>query len=147
MRKRTQAREYALQIIYHHEMNSDKLENIFPIFWNRYSEAEPDVRDFAENLVKKTLVNREKIDQLVEKYTDNWELSRMVSVDRNILRLATAELLYFEDIPPKVTINEAVNIAKKFSQEESGKFVNGVLDKIIHTEKLPKSDSHASPSP
>ena len=69
------------------------------------------------------------------KATENWDLNRMAVIDRCILRFAAYELLYMDDIPPKVSINEAVNIAKKFSQEDSGKFVNGVLDKINHTEK------------
>ena len=89
--------------------------------------------------------NQLEIDQVLGKYADNWELSRMAMIDRNVMRLATYELLYLADVPPKVTLNEAVNLAKKFSQEESGKFVNGILDKINHTEK-PKNPKDHDPS-
>ena len=83
----------------------------------------------------------DEIDEKIAKYTENWQLSRMAVVDRNILRFSVYELLFMDDIPPKVTINEAVNVAKKYSQDEAGKFVNGVLDKIHHTESKKSADS------
>lgn len=134
MRKRTQAREFALQLLYQYEINPDDIEKTFQIFWES-NEAAPDVREFAERLVRGTLSNLKQIDQIVMKYAENWQLHRMAAVDRNILRFAAYEIIFCEDVPPKVTINEAVNIAKKFSQEDSGKFVNGVLDKIGHAER------------
>ena len=133
MRKRTQARELALQILYKRDLNPEPVETILNSFW----ESKPfpdDVREYADRLVRGTVENLERIDEVLVKYTEHWELHRMAVVDRNILRFSTYELLYLEEIPPKVVINEAVNIAKKFSQEESGKFVNGILDKINHTE-------------
>ena len=136
MRKRTQAREFALQILYLCEMNPEPVENLLSDFWEQQENAPDEIREFAEAIVKGVHENKPLLDQVISKSADNWELDRMAVVDRNILRLAAYELLYRDDIPPKVAINEAVNIAKKFSQEESGKFVNGVLDRINHTEKI-----------
>lgn len=133
MRKRTQAREFALQILYKRDLNPEPPEEIFSSFWQE-NPASAEVREYAQRLVDGTLLHLFEIDEILSKYTQHWELNRMAVVDRNILRFSTYELLYEEDVPPKVVINEAINIAKKFSQEESGKFVNGVLDKINHTE-------------
>ncbi|MDD5217220.1 MAG: transcription antitermination factor NusB [Candidatus Omnitrophica bacterium] len=144
MRKRTQAREYALQILYEHEMNPDSAENILSLFWEEHQDAVQDIRDFTKMLVNGTLEHLAELDAVITRYIENWELNRLAVVDRNILRFATYEILYRDDIPPKVTINEAVNIAKKFSQEDSGKFVNGVLDKINHTEKSRDSSPSSS---
>lgn len=135
MRKRTQARECALQILYQYEMNPGAIDVCIRSFWDQNVEQIDEVKEFAVDLVKGTLRFLPDIDEVIQKYAENWQLARMAVIDRNILRFATYELLFAADIPPKVTINEAVNIAKKFSQEESGKFVNGVLDKICHTEK------------
>jgi transcription antitermination factor NusB len=111
------------------------------------NEFSPEIRQFSELLVRGTLEKRDEIDALLGKYADNWDLKRMAVIDRNILRFATFELIYMPDIPPKVAINEAVNIAKKYSQEKSGKFVNGVLDKINHSEaRRPFGSSLSSPS-
>ena len=133
MRKRTQAREIALQLLYKRDLNPEEVDTLLDSFW----ETRPfpsEVREYTERLVRGTLLHLEEIDPVLSKYTEHWELHRMAVVDRNILRFSTYELLYLEEIPPKVVINEAVNIAKKFSQEESGKFVNGILDKINHAE-------------
>lgn len=94
------------------------------------SSQEAALRLFADPLIKGTLEHREQLDNEIKKHTQNWDLGRMAVVDRNILRLAIYEMLHREDIPPIVSINEAVDIAKKFSTEESGRFVNGILDKI-----------------
>ena len=146
LRKRTQARECALQILYQYEMNPEPMPEILKKFWSQQEEVfAEDIRAFAERLALGTIENQAEIDRVLERYADNWELSRMAMIDRNIMRFATYELLYLADVPPKVTINEAVNLAKKFSQEESGKFVNGILDKINHTEK-PKNPKAHDPS-
>ena len=94
-----------------------------------------ETRQFAVRLIRGARREQEEIDRILRSVTRNWDLRRMAAVDRNILRMAIYELIHCPDIPPKVSINEAVNMAKKFSQEDSGKFVNGVLDKINHTEK------------
>ena len=88
------------------------------------------LRLFAEPLIRGTIEHRNAIDEQIKKNAKNWDLHRIAAVDRNILRLAIYEMLYRDDIPPIVSINEAVDIAKKFSTEDSGKFVNGILDKI-----------------
>jgi N utilization substance protein B len=88
------------------------------------------IRLFADPLIRGTVEHRDQVDAHIKKHAKNWELSRMAVVDRNILRLAAFEMLFREDIPPVVSINEAVDIAKKFSTEDSGKFVNGILDQI-----------------
>ena len=145
MRKRTLARECALQILYQLEMNPVPLQEALPAFWAEHTEFSEDTRRFTEMLVQGSLEHREEIDKIILKATENWQLDRMAAIDRNILRFSTYELLYIDDIPRKVTINEAVNLAKKFSQEESGKFVNGVLDKINHTEKSRTGTGHEKP--
>lgn len=143
MRKRTQAREFALQILYQQDLNPEDRENPLRSFWET-NPVPPEVREYAERIVQGTLLHLAEIDALLSKYAEHWELHRMAVVDRNILRFSTYELLYVEDVPPKVIINEAVNIAKKFSQEESGKFVNGILDKIAHAESRRKIENSGS---
>lgn len=146
MRKRTQAREHALQMLYQIDLTGENPEEVFGDFWEA-NPVPPDVRSFTERIVLGTVRNREAIDAVIAKYAENWDLERMAIVDRNILRFGAFELLFAGDIPPKVAINEAVNVAKKYSQIESGKFVNGVLDKISHSEAkrldgaLPSSES------
>lgn len=148
IRKRTQSRECALQILYQFEINPEPLEELIGKFWGQQEESfSPEIKEFAEKLVQGTCAHQDEIDKVISRYADNWELPRMAIIDRNIMRFATYELLYLADIPPKVTINEAVNLAKKFSQEESGKFVNGILDKINHTEKPIYPKAHAASEP
>lgn len=139
MRKRTQGREIALQILYQYEMNPESMEPLIQSYWENQHEIDPEVREFAEKLVQGTVEHLKEIDPIISAAADHWQLERMAVIDRNVMRSATYELLFMDDIPPKVTINEAVNLAKKFSQIESGKFVNGVLDKICHTHAAKKS--------
>jgi len=132
MRRRTRAREFALQILYQIDITKDKLEDILDNFWNyqEEKEADPAVKDFALEIVKGVIKSLKAIDEKISRYATNWQLKRIAVVERNILRLASFELLFRSDIPAKVSINEAVDLAKRFSGEEAGKFVNGVLDKI-----------------
>lgn len=139
MRKRTQAREYTLQILYQIDIRKDPEDKILAEFWKGL-EVETQVADFAAKLVIGTLRNKKKIDELISKYASNWKLTRMAVIDRNVLRMAAYELLFCDDIPPKVSINEAVDLAKKFGDVESGKFVNGILDKI-KKEEIPDGKS------
>ena len=144
MGKRRKAREVALQLLYQLDVQGEgNPEPHLPEFWTRHP-VDREAREFAEILIRGTKLHEPKIDEMISQYAKNWELDRMAVVDRNILRFSTYELLYVEDVPPKVVINEAVNIAKKFSQEESGKFVNGILDKIAHAEPRRKVEN---PSP
>lgn len=130
MRKRTKSRECVLQILYAMDVTSIGAEEALADFWAEHPSFTKEIREFAEELIKGVHENMEKIDKAISEYATNWTLKRMAVVDRNILRYATYELLFRSDIPPKVTINEAVDIAKKFGDANSGKFVNGILDKI-----------------
>jgi N utilization substance protein B len=154
MGKRREARERAVQFLFQHDLNPpDNLELELSLFWNSQRSAvieeekaaakwgekfelppptaeEAETRLFAEPLIKGVLEQREAIDELIKKHCKNWHFHRIAAVDRNVMRLAIYEMLYRDDIPPVVSINEAVDIAKKFSTEDSGKFVNGILDKV-----------------
>lgn len=134
MRKRTKAREYALQILYAVDITKDETGKCTDLFWEGTNESSEQIKSFASELVAGVTDKRGEIDGIISKYATNWQLDRMAVIDRNVLRLATYELLFREDIPPKVSINEAIDIAKKFGGDDSGKFVNGVLDKINKTE-------------
>jgi N utilization substance protein B len=128
--KRRKAREYALQLLFQTDFTQGKLNSKdIKEFWSEKKEAK-DVKDFTEDLVRGTLGRLNEIDTIVEKVTENWLLKRMSAVDRNILRFAAYEILYRKDIPSAVTINEAIEIAKKFSSTEAAPFLNGVLDRL-----------------
>ena len=146
MRKRTQARECALQILYQVDVTKLPVDQVLASYWELHPAPE-EVAEFAERLVRGTQEQLERIDRAIERYAENWQLHRMAVVDRNILRFSVYELLFMDEIPPKVTINEAVNIAKKYSQDEAGKFVNGILDKINHTEAPPSKKITPSEGP
>jgi len=123
------SREYALQILYAVDVCKLESEDAQKSFWKDRKSGKK-VLEFATTLVEGTLKNLPQIDSLIVKYARNWDIDRMASIDRNILRQATFEILYLLDIPINVIINEAVELAKKYSTEESRKFVNGILDKI-----------------
>jgi N utilization substance protein B len=138
MGNRRKARVLALQIIYQHDIGSRTLDDILRSFWESQGLPPAEVRAFAEDLAAGVRDHLEEIDALAGEYSSHWDLERMAAVDRNILRLAVYELIYRDDIPPKVTINEFVEIAKKFSTEDSGAFVNGVLDRIFQEKSSAK---------
>jgi len=123
------SREYALQILYAVDVCKLEREEAQKSFWKDRKSGKK-VLEFATTLVEGTLKNLAEIDSLIVKAARNWDIHRMASIDRNIMRQATFEILYLLDIPINVIINEAVELAKKYSTEESGKFVNGILDKI-----------------
>lgn len=133
MRKRTRARELALRFLYQIDITKDDTAAALAQFC-REQRAERDVKEFTTRLIQGTLANLLQIDSTISKYAENWQLKRMAVIDRNILRVATCELLFLADIPPKVSINEAVELAKRYGDIESSKFVNGILDKIHKTE-------------
>ena len=130
MGTRRLARESALQMLYQVEMSGGALPEIVAGFWERQKDFTPEVREFADSLVNGVLEEKELVDDFIVRHSTHWKLSRMSAVDKNILRLAVYELKNYKDIPLKVTLNEAIEIAKKFGTEESGSFINGVLDKI-----------------
>jgi transcription antitermination protein NusB len=128
--KRRLARELAVQFLYQFDLSGGSLEEALPLFWQTQPEVSEPGRKFTEELIHGVVEHRELIDEKIGKYTENWNLPRIAAVDRNILRLAIYEMVYRDDIPPIVSINEAVDIAKKFSTRESGAFVNGILDRL-----------------
>lgn len=154
MGKRREARERAVQFLFQHDLNPpENLEAELNQFWDsqraaaledekgpaKWGEkadlppptvAEAEMRLFADPLIKGVLQHRDAIDERIKKHCRNWDFNRIAVVDRNIMRLAIFEMLYRDDIPPVVSINEAVDVAKKFSTQDSGKFVNGILDKV-----------------
>jgi N utilization substance protein B len=130
MGRRRRARELALQALYEMEFNKDtKTVVMLANFWKSHYCSDK-VREFANKLVTGTRDNLSFIDAAISSCADNWKLERMNIVDRNILRYAVYELLFMNDIPHIVTIDEAVEVAKKFSTEDSGRFINGILDQI-----------------
>ncbi len=139
MRQRTRARVYALQILYQIDITGDPVDDVLEQFW-RDAEQSPEVRGFATQLVKGASKNLEEIDALIVQRSEHWKLSRMPAIDRSILRLGTYELLYRDDIPPKVAINEAVELAKNYSTPDSGQFINGILDKLMIRERTSSTD-------
>ncbi|HMU55508.1 MAG TPA: transcription antitermination factor NusB, partial [Nitrospira sp.] len=132
MGSRHQSRERALQILFQYDIHG-KPGVWLDEFWNQ-CEATEDVRGFAEELVRGVLEHRAELDALLGRYATNWKVSRMQVVDRNILRLGIYELLWRDDVPAKVTMNEAIELAKDFGDDEAAKFVNGVLDKVLAAE-------------
>lgn len=131
MRRRTKARECALQVLYQIDITGMYTERCLRTYWEYFQkDIDPSIKEFAEQLVWGVAQNIEVIDKIIGTYAENWKVERMAVVDRNVLRMATYELLYRDDIPPKVSINEAIDIAKKYGDLESGKFVNGLLDRI-----------------
>lgn len=133
MRKRTKARVLALQFLYRIDITKEEFPCVLSEFWREHK-AEKEVKDFATQLIQGTQANLAQIDSVITKYAQNWQLKRMAVIDRNILRLGCFELLFLEDVPPKVAINEAVELAKRYGDTESSKFVNGILDKIHNAE-------------
>jgi len=128
--KRRKAREYALQMLFQLDFKVERLENRdIEAFWSDKKEN-TEVKKFAEELVRGTVNKLNNIDSVIGKAAENWVVQRMSAVDRNILRFASYEILYMKDIPSAVTINEAIEIAKKFSSGESAPFINGVLDRL-----------------
>jgi len=135
MRKRTFARECALKILYRIEISRESIEDSLKDFWSKSADsADKESHDFTETLVKGTYENLAAIDGMISKYTDNWSISRMAVIDKNVMRMCIYEMLYRDDIPLNVSINEAIELAKKYGDIDSGKFVNGILDKIKKTE-------------
>ena len=130
MGTRRQAREFALQMLYQIEMSGTPLADVREHFWQRHEGEDVETKVFTDHLVAGVVAEKEQLDEIILKYSAHWRLSRMAAVDKNILRLAAFELKNCEDIPLKVTLNEAIEIAKRFGSEESGAFINGVLDKI-----------------
>jgi N utilization substance protein B len=136
MRKRTKSRELALQLLYQTEISKDKEETQIREFWARAKESQSgdekfdEIKAFTTRLVQLIEEHQSDIDKAITSSAEHWEMSRMAVVDKNILRIGTCEILYCPDIPAKVAINESIELAKKFGDQETSKFVNGILDQV-----------------
>lgn len=131
--KRRVVREKVLQILYAYEMNNENLMALTQSMLGDVDEEQD--RKYGEDLVNRVLINKKELDSRIEERVSNWEMGRIALIDKLLLRMAICELLHFPDIPPKVSINEAIEIAKEFSTAGSGKFINGILDAILSEEK------------
>ena len=130
MRKRTRARELALQMLYQLDARGDDAWDLMDPMLQREEPGDDDVHEFARELIRGTMENRDEIDALLSDAAQNWKLHRMAIVDRNILRMAVFEMKNLDAVPAKVTINEAIELGKRFSTKQSGSFINGILDRI-----------------
>ena len=129
MGKRRRAREAAIQYHFWRDLQHGEAPQKLDDFWE-FCPVKPNVREFAEPLIAGMVEHVDAIDERIRKYCENYNLNRISAVDRNVLRLAIYEMLYRDDIPPVVSINEAIELAKTFGGAESGKFVNGILDRV-----------------
>ncbi len=129
MGKRREGREAAVQFLVFCDLNQGSDAGDAAGFWDLRPATKP-IRDFALPLIEGVLRHRPEVDERISRYAENYELGRLAVVDRNILRLAIYEMLHREDIPPVVSMNEAIEIAKRFGTEESSRFVNGILDRV-----------------
>ena len=129
MGKRRSSRELALKFLYQFELNKGDLDEQIILFLER-NPSQKDVESFMKDLVVSLIDKMKEIDKTIQKYSDHWVLNRMAVIDRNILRIGTFELLFSFSIPPKVVINEAIDIAKKYGNEDSPQFINGILDRV-----------------
>ena len=135
MGKRRAARELALKFLYQTEFNSNSPDSELNSFCERANVSE-EIQDFTQTLIKNIFFHKKEVDGLLKKISANWVPDRMAMIDKNILRLGICELLFDSTTPPKVAINEAVEIAKKFGTEESPDFINGILDKVYKDSKI-----------
>jgi transcription antitermination factor NusB len=133
VRARTRARELALQFLYQVDFQGEGYRSELDAFLEEALDGKTgaeDAKEYARLLVDGVIAKRHEIDKRIQEVARNWDLERMAAVDRNVLRIGTYELLYEEEIPVKVAINEGIELGKKFSTEASGAFVNGILDRI-----------------
>jgi N utilization substance protein B len=127
---RRKSRELALQMLFQADMGKQNADEVRRTFWSERGSVTEDVRGFAEDLFRSAVGRTAEIDGLIEGHAEHWRMERMAAVDRNILRSAVAELIGFPTTPRAVVINEALEIARKFSTPESVQFINGVLDSV-----------------
>ncbi len=144
---RRRAREIALQVLYQLDSSSGKAQEVLDLFWENFKPSSQ-AREFCQRLVEGVCQNLEQIDQLIEDNSENWTLKRMAVVDRNILRLATFELMHCPETPFKAILNEAIELAKKYGADDSSAFINGILDKVhsilIEGENNPRENQLSS---
>ena len=148
MTRRTRSREIALQVLYQTEQNTGLPDVEIHRFVERRLLADKKLVAFADALINGVQAHKARIDTLISEVAENWRLDRMAAIDRNILRLGAFELLYCPDVPPKVAINEALELAKRYSTAQSSRFVNGILDRLQAAAKAAAESSvEAAPPP
>lgn len=131
MAQRREAREAALQALYANEISKDTSTHITTTVLKPKLRNDKDALEFAEQLFINVVDNQQTVDELISNHIKNWRIERLTTVDRLVLRMAIAEFLFFQQIPTKVTMNEAIEIVKRFSTKSSGNFVNGILDSVL----------------
>ena len=129
MGTRRKSRESALKILYAFEISNDPLEEVIQAFWESF-EPDQEGREFADFLVRGTVQNLQEIDKAIIAVSIHWKLTRMACVDRNLLRMAAYELYHMKEVPKRVTLNEAIEIARIYGTEDSWAFINGILDRL-----------------
>jgi len=132
MGERRRARELAIQVLFHLEFSPDDPSEVFDLICENF-DARKSIRDFSKRLVLGVCEKKKTLDKVISGSSKNWRIKRMARLDKSILRLAAFEIMFIEDIPPKVSLDEAVEIGKKFGGEDSGRYINGVLDNIYST--------------
>jgi len=132
MRERRIAREVALQAVYAQELSEDSIKVVETSIIDNSEELSEELKPFAREIFETTILHKNELDSYIKAKSENWTFDRIAIIDRLIIRMAICEFLYFEDIPPKVSISEAIEIAKKYSTDDSGAFVNGILDAVLH---------------
>ena len=130
MGTRRKSRELCLQMLFQWDMGKQTPEHVRTTFWGERPEVDENTRGFADDLFRLTVERQQEIDDLIQKHAEHWKVDRMAAVDRNVLRTAVAEFLGYRQTPRPVIINEALEIARKFSAPESVQFINGVLDSV-----------------
>jgi transcription antitermination protein NusB len=130
MGTRRKSRELALQMLFQSDMGKQTAEQVRKTFWSERQEMDESVRDFADDIFRIACERSTDIDQIIEKHASNWRMDRMAAVDRNLMRAAVAEFIGWPQTPAPIVINEALEIARKFSSPEAVNFINGVLDSV-----------------
>ncbi len=138
MAQRREAREAVLQALYANDIGKGQWSDIIKSVIKSSLSDDTEIFKFAERLFLKIVNNQDEIDEIIQRHLNNWRLERLNAIDRQLLRIAIAEFLFYEQIPTKVSINEAIEIAKKFSTKKSGNFINGILDSAL--QQLNKED-------
>ncbi len=140
MGKRRKAREAVLQVLFQTEFNDSSVKNILNLFWKN-KKSDKEMREFSRTLIEHVLEHKDEIDSVIQSVSEHWRISRMTVIDRCILRMAVCEFVFDEATEPAIVINEAIEIAKKFSSKEAATFINGILDAVKKNAEKEKSSS------